>query len=202
MNTGIGDAENAAFKLALVIGGHAGPGLLDTYSAERRPVAQAVLSATSVGTKLGFAETRAGRRLFAMLAPLLRIPVVQRRLMRAASQLDTSYRSGLLADSRGRTRHVPQPGDRVPNIPTRDAAGKKAPLHNHLGTGWALLTDGSADSPLREAARRLGADHVRELTPQTGALREVLLVRPDAHLAWRGTHSADLARWLDSMLAS
>ena len=156
-------------------------------------MAQAVLSATSVGTKLGFAETRAGRRLFVMLAPLLRIPVVQRRLMRAASQLDTSYSSGLLADTRSRGCHGPPRPGRVPNIPTRDAAGKQSPLHTHLGTGWALLTDGEAGGPLREAAQRLGTD-VQELTPVTGALREVFLVRPDAHLAWRGARSADLAR--------
>jgi 4,5-epoxidase len=39
MNTGMGDAENLAWKLALVVRGLAGTDLIDTYEAERRPVA-------------------------------------------------------------------------------------------------------------------------------------------------------------------
>ena len=40
-NTGIQDAHNLAWKLAAVLGGWAGPGLLETYDSERRPVAAA-----------------------------------------------------------------------------------------------------------------------------------------------------------------
>jgi putative polyketide hydroxylase len=40
-NTGIQDAHNLAWKLAAVLGGWAGEGLLDSYDAERRPVAEA-----------------------------------------------------------------------------------------------------------------------------------------------------------------
>ena len=40
-NTGIQDAHNLAWKLAAVINGEAGPGLLDTYDAERRPLSRA-----------------------------------------------------------------------------------------------------------------------------------------------------------------
>jgi 4,5-epoxidase len=209
LNTGIGDAENLAFKLALVISGHAGTGLLDTYSAERRPIAESVLSATSFGTKLGFPTTSAGRRLFAVLSPLLRLPAVQRRLLRAASQLDINYRNGPLADGSARpsllrrrlTRRGPQPGDRVPNISTRDAQGKYAPLHSQLGTGWAVLASGGADSHLEQAAKRLGAEQVRLLAPATGTLPDVCLIRPDAHLSWRGTSAEDLGGWLlDALL--
>ncbi|MEW1736172.1 FAD-dependent oxidoreductase [Nocardia beijingensis] len=42
-NTGIADAHNLAWKLAAVLHGHAGPALLDTYEAERRPVAQTTM---------------------------------------------------------------------------------------------------------------------------------------------------------------
>jgi pentachlorophenol monooxygenase len=38
MNTGIQDAHNLAWKLALALAGHAAPGLLESYDAERRPV--------------------------------------------------------------------------------------------------------------------------------------------------------------------
>ncbi|WP_131747164.1 FAD-dependent oxidoreductase [Frankia sp. Cppng1_Ct_nod] len=43
MNTGIQDAYNLGWKLALAVGGHAGPGLLDSYEAERRPAGQSVM---------------------------------------------------------------------------------------------------------------------------------------------------------------
>jgi 2-polyprenyl-6-methoxyphenol hydroxylase-like FAD-dependent oxidoreductase len=42
-NTGVGDAHNLAWKLAAVVGGTAGAGLLDTYDAERRPVCDLVV---------------------------------------------------------------------------------------------------------------------------------------------------------------
>ncbi|WP_067664761.1 FAD-dependent monooxygenase [Nocardia miyunensis] len=201
LNTGIGDAENLVFKLALVIGGRAGIELLDTYSAERRPIAESVLSATSIGTRIGFAETAAGQRLFAALSPLLRIPAVQRRLMRAASQLGIDYRHGPLAGPTARrVRSGPRPGDRVPNIPTRDAEGHDAPLHSRLGTGWAILATGDATDHLRQAAKYLGVEQVRLITPATGTLDDVCLIRPDAHLAWRGASAEEMGRWLDTAL--
>ncbi|WP_250291626.1 FAD-dependent monooxygenase, partial [Frankia sp. CiP1_Cm_nod1] len=43
MNTGIQDAYNLGWKLALAAGGHAGPGLLDSYEAERRPAGESVM---------------------------------------------------------------------------------------------------------------------------------------------------------------
>jgi 2-polyprenyl-6-methoxyphenol hydroxylase-like FAD-dependent oxidoreductase len=46
MNTGIQDAHNLAWKLALTLSGHAAPGLLDSYDAERRPVGEEVVGRT------------------------------------------------------------------------------------------------------------------------------------------------------------
>ena len=43
MNTGIQDAHNLAWKLALALAGDAAPGLLDSYDAERRPVGEEVV---------------------------------------------------------------------------------------------------------------------------------------------------------------
>lgn len=45
--TGIGDADNLAWKLASVIRGDAGPALLDTYEVERRPIAEQVIDISS-----------------------------------------------------------------------------------------------------------------------------------------------------------
>jgi len=46
MNTGIQDAHNLAWKLALALAGQAAPGLLDSYDAERRPVGEQVVGRT------------------------------------------------------------------------------------------------------------------------------------------------------------
>lgn len=70
MLTGLGDAENLAFKLALVIRGRASAALLGTYQSERRPVATEVLRNTSAATKLGIADRGVGRFLLSTrLAP-------------------------------------------------------------------------------------------------------------------------------------
>ena len=205
LNTGIGDAENLAWKLALVCTGRASPALLDSYETERRPVAQEVLASTSGMTRLvmgGSAVARLARDHG--LVPLMNRPLVQRLIWEHSSQLLISYRRGPLA------RHQrswpwrgsrPRPGDRVPDLGCRDAEGASTRLHAELGPRWALV---AADPALRAACadvagRWLGTDAVARLTP-TGARREVLLVRPDAHLAWRGTEPARLRRWLTGAL--
>ncbi len=58
MNTGIQDAFNLAWKLALVVRAAARPDLLDSYDAERRPIARATLDATDAATKRGAAAVR------------------------------------------------------------------------------------------------------------------------------------------------
>jgi 2-polyprenyl-6-methoxyphenol hydroxylase-like FAD-dependent oxidoreductase len=52
MNTGIQDAANLAWKLALVLGGQAPDSLLDSYERERRPVAREVISTADRLTRL------------------------------------------------------------------------------------------------------------------------------------------------------
>jgi 2-polyprenyl-6-methoxyphenol hydroxylase-like FAD-dependent oxidoreductase len=53
MNTGVQDAHNLAWKLALVAGGEAGPGLLDSYHAERHPVGAQVIQFAAALNRVG-----------------------------------------------------------------------------------------------------------------------------------------------------
>lgn len=95
MNTGIQDAFNLAWKLSTVLRGHAHPALLDSYQAERQPVARALLA----GTDAAFATISANGRLTRILRPvaaavlprLLRIPAVGRRAFRTISQITIGY---------------------------------------------------------------------------------------------------------------
>ncbi|MFC8277064.1 FAD-dependent monooxygenase [Streptomyces sp. NPDC057271] len=79
LSTGLSDAENLAWKLALVATGRAHDALLDTYQAERRPVAHKVLESTSAMTRLIVGQTRSARAMRDHLfVPLMNRPPVQR----------------------------------------------------------------------------------------------------------------------------
>jgi 4,5-epoxidase len=177
MNTGIGDAENLAWKLAMVINGRAGEGLLDTYEQERRPIAQEVLSGTTALTSfvlgLGF-----WRRLLrdVVLLPLFNLPLAQRKLFERTSQLAISYRRGPLGPY----------GDRDPEIAARWTDGR-----------WVLVVPTENDPHVAVARPLLGEDLLVETGP------ELRLVRPDGHLAWHGRPSpARLRTWLERTLRS
>ena len=200
LNTGIGDAENLAWKLALVCTGRAAPDLLDTYEAERRPIAEDVLASTSGLTRLVMGGSTAARLVRDhVLVPLMNHRAVQRLIWERSSQLLTSYRGGPLA-RRGRAR--PRPGDRVPDLPCRTTDRAATSLHTVLRGGWAVV----AADPTRRAtcaaaaAEWVGHDAVTQLTPEPATHRDALLVRPDAHLAWRGTDPAGLRRWFTDAL--
>ncbi|WHT19371.1 FAD-dependent monooxygenase [Crossiella sp. CA-258035] len=197
LNTGIGDADNLGWKLALVAGGRADPALLDTYEAERRPVAAAVLEHTTGLTRLLLGQGRLRRFLRdRVAAPLVNLAPVQRRLARAASQLDTHYRRGPLAP----WRFAPwtaglRPGQRVPDLACRRVDGSATRLHAELRGRWALL---GRHEPVAAVVRELLGDEV-VLLDRPG--EQVWLVRPDAHLGWRGRPDpAKLHRWLEMVL--
>ncbi|MFG2761579.1 FAD-dependent oxidoreductase [Streptomyces wuyuanensis] len=208
MNTGLGDAENLAWKLAMVARGAAPDSLLDTYEAERRPLAREVLASTSSLTRLVVGDTpvaRAARdRLF---VPLMNRPLVQRLIWEQSSQLKIHYRNGPLG-SRLRDRWpfgVPQAGDRVPDMPCRRPDGSPTRLHAELGARWALLVPvpGEADGYLAVAERHLAsATPLTPVTPSTALGGHVMLVRPDGHLAWRGDFTASLDAWLRTRLGT
>lgn len=195
MNTGIGDAENLAWKLALVIQGRADGSLLDTYESERRPLAEDVLRNTTVNTKVLLGQGAPGRFLRdRILTPLTNLPTVQRWATYAASQLWVSYRRGPLGGSWRGPR--PRPGERVRDVPCLRADGGSSRLHTELRGKWAVL----GSQRCTEAARELLGDAVVRLTP-TGP-GDTLLIRPDAHLAWRGDDPAQLRQALASQLGS
>jgi 2-polyprenyl-6-methoxyphenol hydroxylase-like FAD-dependent oxidoreductase len=99
MNTGIQDAYNLAWKLALVVKGHALPELLDSYEAERRPVGQAVVTETDFETRAVIWRNLLGQRTVGSLMKLmLKIEPVRRRMLAHALELDISYPSSPIVD--------------------------------------------------------------------------------------------------------
>jgi 2-polyprenyl-6-methoxyphenol hydroxylase-like FAD-dependent oxidoreductase len=194
MNTGMGDAENLAWKLALVVSGRAHAGLLDTYTAERRPIAKDVLETTSGVTEVVVRDGWATRLLRDRIAiPLMNREWVQRKIAERASQLQVSYRHGPLGARRW--SHLPglRAGDRVADRTCNRGDGTAVRLYDALGPAWALLGPESL------------ADIARERLGDVVALRgdgDALLLRPDGHLAWRGNDPDALNAWLDTALGS
>ncbi len=196
MNTGIGDAENLAWKLALVISGRADPHLIDSYQAERRPVAEDVLETTSGLTQLMMGDGPARRWVRDHVAvPLLNRDFVHRLVTDKASQLQISYRHGPLGAETRLPRPGPLPGDRLPDRRLTDTHGRSVRLFEVLGPQWALI------GPPRLAA--VAAERLGELVVGLeDADADAMLVRPDAHLAWRGRDPRRLRGWLDVHLGA
>lgn len=197
MLTGIGDAENLAFKLALVIRNLASDKLIDTYEAERRPLATEVLRGTSAVTRVNVASNPVGRFLRDHVATrLFGLPFVQRWTTFTASQLWVSYRKGPL----GGRGQKPRSGDRIADRDCSRPDGTATRLHSELGGRWALLLPDGVPDDVEPVRHHLG-EFVTTLLHDG---LDIMLIRPDAHLAWRGRPDdvEELSRWLTAALGS
>jgi 4,5-epoxidase len=160
MNTGIGDAFNLGWKLACAIRGNASERLLDTYQAERRPVAANVVRQTSRAWNVLIGRTLL-HRLFRdhLMLPVLRQPTIQRRWIETGSQLGVTYRGGPLAETTlgvrlwSFMRRAPLAGDRAPNVVCRIVPGGEVTTLGALADAhWALLLFGGSAPDRRACA--------------------------------------------------
>ncbi|MEV0248761.1 FAD-dependent monooxygenase [Nocardia sp. NPDC050712] len=193
-NTGIDDAHNLAWKLAAVLSGKSRPRLLDTYDAERRPVAD---------LRHDQLFARADYKAY-LDAPESAVPVLDD----AAIELGQLYRSTAVL---GASEDLPpaqrpdqwagQPGTRAPHLwVTLD--GEKVSTLDLFRGDWVLLSEDdrwatAAEKPVKFV--HVGVD-VKTLEPN--AFRSAYgldpggatLVRPDGYIAWRAvTAPADPA---------
>ncbi|THA79452.1 pentachlorophenol monooxygenase [Streptomyces sp. A0642] len=191
MNTGIQDACNLAWKIALVVRGEAGPALLTSYDAERRPVGEEVVGRTVRHATKGIENDADDLET----------------LMLREAQLLVGYRDGPLATAPYGPDDAPQPGDRAP-----DCAGLTTPVAAYPLrlldvlrelTGHVLLLYGEkiADAGVVDAGGLHTVTVVgRDAPPDTPAYRDAagefarlyrpdgptgFLVRPDGHLGAR-----------------
>jgi hypothetical protein len=203
MNTGIHDALNLGWKLALARPGPDAEPLLDSYEAERRPTAYQVLALTHV---LFWAEASTGwlpallrGNVAPRVAPVVPWLLRRHRLVvagvRALAQFSVAYRgSPLSVEGIPARRGAPRAGDRLPDAAV-SCGGRSASLHDLLARpGFHLLLDRDAappdpatDGPLVDVIRLTSS-------PGTG----VVAVRPDGHVGYRsgGPDTGGLATWL------
>jgi 2-polyprenyl-6-methoxyphenol hydroxylase-like FAD-dependent oxidoreductase len=180
LNLGVQDAFNLGWKLAAQVRGWAPDTLLDTYEAERRPVAEEVLDNTRAQTELLSTDPgpQAVRRL---LTELMEFDEVNRYLIGKITAIGIRYDFGAGADLVGR---------RLPDLDVRQGR-----LYGLLHRGRALLLD-------RTERLTVGgwSDRVDYVADPTAALdAPCVLLRPDGHVAWVGDDQQDLddhlSRW-------
>jgi 2-polyprenyl-6-methoxyphenol hydroxylase-like FAD-dependent oxidoreductase len=214
MNTGLHDAHNLAWKLALVCRGHADDALLDSYQPERRPVAETVAKSgdrVEAGKALTDPDSRAKRD--AVLRCRLADPALRHAHAVAAAELNVSYADSpiVAGDASGGVG----PGQRLPETDAVDVPGARpAPLHEHthrcehtalvLGRHHAGVAAVVAEieplvtsSPVLEHAVGFapdGTDGVGRIDPATLDVLgvdaiTVLVARPDRFVAFRSDSS-------------
>lgn len=205
-NTGIQDAHNIAWKLAAVLKGWAGPGLLDTYGMERLPVARVTSERASARSAEhshpGYAPspTSGGGRQGGVLMVAM----------------GYGYRSGAVVGVDPSLAVVPErmqlsgdPGTRAPHIWVTGQNGRVSTVDLYEQSLVLLCAE---NSPWREGARKaaaglsvpleayaIGGGPAADLAPEDGedwAERHgttpegAVLVRPDGFVAWRSPGAA------------
>ncbi len=203
MNTGLQDAYNLAWKLALVVSGRADATLLDSYEEERIPVARRLLTTTDQAFSLvvsdnplaGLFRTRILVKIMAFAMGFARI---QRLAFRTVSQTGIHYRDSHLSETQvGIPDAAPRAGDRFPWLKLRFAAdGPVEDLYAKLDdTRFNLLAFGQsaplAGQPALGGLLRIHAipadpANDRELARANIPLPSFYLLRPDGHVGLAG----------------
>ena len=183
LNIGVQDAVNLGWKLAQVVGGRSPEGLLDTYHAERHPVAARALQTTMAQTVL----TRSDERIDALrdtVAELMGMDEPRKWFAGMVSGLDLHYDLG---------EGHPLLGRRMPDLDVVIADGPLrvfSLLHDAQPALLNLGEPGSVDiAPWADRVRLIDAEYSgRWELPVLGEVGApaAVLIRPDGYVAWVG----------------
>ena len=183
LNTGVQDAVNLGWKLGQVLSGTSPESLLDTYHAERHPIAARVLKNTLAQTALARGDERT-KAVHEKLTELLQMDEPRKRYAGMMSGLDIHYDLG--------AGH-PLLGRRMPDLELVTDSGPRRAFTLLHQARPVLLNLGEPDAldvaPWAERVRWVNAryDGAWQL-PVLGAIPapSAVLIRPDGHVAWVG----------------
>ena len=217
MNTGIGDAVDLAWKIAATQEGWGGPGLLQSYDAERRPIGMsntleaADNYARSSDMFLGLEDLErddaAGIATRATLAA--KLPPKIKHFAPIGVHLGYAYDDsplivpdGTPLPERSSASYAPtaRPGHRAPHAWLSDGMT----ILDLFGREFVLLAFAGADpSPFAQAAQARAMPLRIEAIEDPAIARlydaPLVLVRPDGHVCWRGSMGHDAGRILDAV---
>ena len=197
-NCGVHDADNLAWKLAAVLRGEAGPGLLSTYDAERRPVGEFTVEQ---------AYTRYVLRLDPALGKENLMPIVGE----ATVELGYRYHSDAVLPEPGEDGSLwespdeptARPGSRAPHLALARGDGAASSTLDLAGRGFTLLAGPAGEAWCQAAgavSAQLGVPIESQCVGDTPAFAELygtgaegaVLLRPDGFVAWRtGSAASD-----------
>jgi len=177
MNTGLHDIWNLVWKLDLVLHGHGNEQLLDSYSAERRPVIKQVIETTHLLTKVMGTPNKFAQALRDTVIPMVsRLAPFQHAFVQRLSELGIVYRGSPIVEGAGK---------RYFDDSLRGGDG--------IRRRFLLVVDDQADSSIKEAAKQLAGSFsdVVELRPGPG--HDITLVRPDGYIAYSARNHDGIA---------
>ncbi|GLI26946.1 monooxygenase [Agromyces rhizosphaerae] len=200
-NTGVGDAVNLGWKLAAVIDGWAPEDLLDSYDAERRAIEQQTIALAAsnmavLSPDLGDPALMGEGDDFEVARSRLAPRIVEAKAPEFFSEgLILGYGYGPTSGEQ-----APTPAEYHPKL----AAGNRLPhrwidgrsIFDVLGPRFTVVGPEERVAPLLRAATRraVPVSHLEQPGP------ELVLVRPDQHIAWVGESIADADGILDGAL--
>ena len=221
MNTGVGDAIDLAWKLEATLAGWGGPKLLDSYEVERRQIGDRNVGASryaSLGRRKWRSQYRSNIREAtpegqAVRDNLARMADVEQRKTNEMIGAELGYRyvgSPIITDEPGGPEHlfrdyIPTtwPGARLPHV----WLANHTPIQDLIGPGYTLVRLGgsTADlSALERSMRAIGAPFDAVDVPDDVARdvygHDLILLRPDMHVVWRGNAPPDDAAALAAMV--
>ena len=221
MNTGVGDAIDLSWKLHATLRGWGGPNLLNSYDIERRQVGDRNVGASryaSLGRRKWRGQYRPDIRDAtpegqATRDALAATANVEQRKTNEMIGAELGYRyvgSPIVVDEPGGPEHlfreyVPTtwPGARLPHVWLDD----RTALHDRIGDGYTLLrlgrtkTDTSClERAMRETDAPFGVLTIDDRAPRDVYGYDLIMVRPDLHVVWRGQKAPDDPQALAAMV--
>jgi 2-polyprenyl-6-methoxyphenol hydroxylase-like FAD-dependent oxidoreductase len=173
MNTGVQDADNLAWKLALVAKGRASAGLLDSYNAERHPVGASVVKLTSTMTDMATSKNPAAALVRDVLLRVMGATPLPRKMAEEMSEVAIGYPKSPIVGSS--VRHGPRPGTRAPDLPGATSASR----HTAVVVGDQLPVADPTLVDISVIAEWPGSAHAGYGPPGT-----MTLVRPDGYVGY------------------